>query len=89
MKKYLVVMMEDVADEADVGLVKVLTEEELDKVKSYQTGFGNLEGEVYPFDKSFAEEITEEEFKVLEKFGLTDLEFGYCSLSDEEADEDE
>ena len=88
MKKYLVLSM-DVADEGYVGLVKVISQEELDQTKSIQTGFGNIDGVNYPFDKSDAMEITDGEFKVLEKFGLTDLEFGYCSLSEEEFDEDD
>lgn len=89
MKKYLVVLSYDVADEGDVGLVKVLTEKELDRAKSVSTGFGNIDGDNYSFDKSEAVEITDEEFKVLKKLGLTDLQFGYCSLSEEEVDEDD
>jgi len=87
MKKYLVVLSIDVADEGDVGLIKVITQEELDKTKSIQTGFGNIDGDSYQFDKSDAIEITDEEIKVLEKFGLTNLEFGYCSLSREEIED--
>lgn len=89
MKKYLVVLSIDVADEGDVGLIKVITQKELNETKSIQTGFGNMDGESHQFDKSDAVEITDEEIKVLEKFGLTDLEFGYCSLSDEEVDSDD
>ena len=89
MKKYLVVLAIDVADEGDVGLIKVITQKELDETKSIQTGFGNIDGESLPFDKSDAVEITDEEIKVLKKFGLTDLEFGYCSLSEEEVDDEE
>lgn len=89
MKKYLVVLQIDVCDEDDVGLIKVITEEELNKIQSINTGFGNIDGNVHPFDKSDAVEITEEEIKVLKKFGLTDLEFGYCRLSEEEFEYDE
>ena len=89
MKKYLVVLAIDVADEGDVGLIKVITQKELDETKSIQTGFGNIDGESLPFDKSNAVEITDEEIKVLKKFGLTDLEFGYCSLSDEDVDDED
>lgn len=89
MKKYLVVLEYDVADEGNVGLVKVITEKELNKTKSVQTGFGNIDGNIHKFDKSDAIEITPEEIKVLKKFGLTDLEFGYCQLSDEEADDED
>jgi hypothetical protein len=89
MKKYLVVLAIDVADEGDVGLIKVITQKELDETKSIQTGFGNIEGETLQFDKSDAVEITDEEIRVLEKFGLTDLQFGYCSLSDEEVEDEE
>jgi len=81
MKNYLVVLQIDVADEGDVGLVKVISQAELDETKSIDTGFGNIEGDTIDFNKSDAVEITDEEIKVLEKFGLTDLEFGYCSLS--------
>lgn len=87
MKNYLVVLSIDVADEGDVGLIKVITQKELDETKSIQTGFGNIEGENYQFDKSDAVEITDEEIKVLEKFGLTNMMFGYCSLSNEEVDD--
>jgi len=79
----------DVADEGDVGLIKVITQKELEKVKSINTGFGNIEGESYHFDEEDAVEITEDEFKVLKKFGLTDLQFGYCDLSNEELEDDE
>jgi len=89
MKNYLVVLAINVADEGDVGLIEVITQKELDETKSIQTGFGNIDGESLPFDKSDVVEITDEEIKVLEKFGLTDLEFGYCSLSDEEVEEEE
>jgi hypothetical protein len=89
MKKYLVVLSIDVADEGDVGLIKVITQKELDETKSILTGFGNIDGESYEFDKSDAVEITNEEIKVLEKFGLTDLQFGYCSLSDEEVENED
>lgn len=89
MKKYLVVLSMDVADEGDVGLIKVITQKELDETKSIRTGFGNIDGESYEFDKSDAVEITDDEIKVLEKFGLTDLEFGYCSLSDEEVENED
>jgi hypothetical protein len=89
MKKYLVLLSFDVADEGDVGLIKVITQKELDETKSIHTGFGNIDGESLPFDKSNAVEITNEEIKVLKKFGLTDLEFGYCSLSDEDVDDED
>jgi len=89
MKKYLVVLSMDVADEGDVGLIKVITQKQLDETKSIHTGFGNIDGDSYEFDKSDAIEITDEEIKVLKKFGLTDLEFGYCSLSNEEVENDE
>lgn len=79
----------DVADEGDVGLIKVVNQNELDKIKSIQTGFGNMDGDSYPFEKSCAAEISEEEIRVLEKFGLTDLQFGYCNLSEDEAEYDE
>lgn len=85
-KKYLVVLSIDVADEGDVGLIKVISQKELNRTKSIHTGFGNIEGESYPFEEADAVEITDAELKVLKKFGLTDLEFGYCSLSDEEVD---
>jgi len=87
MKKYLVVLSINVADEGDVGLIKVITQKELDKTKSIHTGFGNIDGEAYEFDESDAVEITDDEIKVLKKFGLTDLEFGYCSLSGDEVNE--
>lgn len=87
MKNYLVKLQVDVADEGDVGLIKVITEEELKEIKSVNTGFGNMEGDIFPFDEYDAHLITDEEIKVLEKFGLTDLEFGYCSLSEEEFDD--
>jgi len=89
MKKYLVVLSIDVADEGDVGLIKVITQKDLDCVKSIQTGFGNIDGDSYKFGKSEAVEITDEEIKVLEKFGLTDLQFGYCSLSKDKVDDDD
>ena len=60
MKKYLVVLRIDVCDEGNVGLIKVITQEELEKTKSIHTGFGNMNGENYQFDKSDAAEITEE-----------------------------
>lgn len=85
MKKYLLSLSYDVADEGDVGLIKVITEKELNSTKSIHTGFGNIEGETYRFDKEDAVEITNEEYEVLKKFGLTDIQFGYCSLSDEES----
>lgn len=80
MKKYLLVLSLDVADEGDVGCIEVLTSEQLDKIKRVTTGFGNMDGETYGFDKADAVEITDEEIKVLEKFGLTSLSFGYCDL---------
>ena len=89
MKKYLVVLSMDVADEGDVGLIKVITQKELDEIKTIHTGFGNIDGGNYAFDKSEAVEITDEEIQVLKKFGLTDLRFGYCCLSDEEVEYDE
>ena len=89
-KQYLVALSIDVADEGDVGLVKVLTQDQLDKVKSIRTGFGNIPGDTYPFDEiSDAKEITDEEVAVLRKFRLTDLRFGYCSLSTEPIDDSE
>lgn len=87
MKKYLVVLQMDVGDEGDVGLIKVITHKELLETKSVYTGFGNMDGDSYKFDKTDAVEITDEELKVLKKFGLTDLEFGTCSLSRDEVDE--
>jgi hypothetical protein len=89
MKKYLVVLSIDVADEGNVGLITILTQKELDETKSINTGFGNIDGRCIKFNKSNALEITNEEIKVLKKFGLTDLEFGYCSLSEDEDYEDE
>lgn len=95
MKKYLVSLCFDVADEGDVGMVGIYTEDELKSIKSISTGFGNIDGDDYPFDKKTdAVEITDEEIKVLKKFGLDDLSFGSCWLSDEEPyneedDEDE
>lgn len=88
-KKYLVVLQINVADEGDVGLIQVLNESELNEVKSIDLGFGNIEEDSQPFDRSDAEEITEEEYKVLKKLGLTDLHFGYCSLSKNQIFEDE
>ncbi|MCP4664856.1 MAG: hypothetical protein GY849_00695 [Deltaproteobacteria bacterium] len=87
MKKYLVVRQIDVADEGEVGMVKVITEKKLNDTKSIETGFGNIEGSIYKFDKSSAVEITEKEYAVLEKFGLTSLEFGYCHLSYEDPED--
>lgn len=84
MKKYLVNLRINVADEGDVGLIKVLNEEQLEKANFVTTGFGNLEGLTTPFDKFTAVEITPEELKVLEKLGLTNLEFGRCSLNETE-----
>jgi len=89
MKKYLVFLKEDVADEGDVGLIEIIDENELNKTKSYSTGFGNIDGDTYPFSKSYAKEITDDEIKVLEKFGLTNLSFGCCFLSEEECDDDD
>lgn len=91
MKKYLVLLRFDVADEGDVGLIGIYTEDQLKNIKSISTGFGNIDGDDYPFDKETdAVEITDEEIKVLEKFGLINLSFGDCWLSDEElSDEDE
>jgi hypothetical protein len=85
MKKYLVSLQFDVADEGDVGMIGIYTEDQLKNVKSVSTGFGNIDGDDYPFDKETdAVEITNEEIKVLKKFGLTNLSFGYCDLSNEE-----
>lgn len=89
MKRYLVKVEEDVADEGSVGLIKVLNEKELKKAKSINTGFGNIEGDSYSFDDvADVEEITEDEYKTLKKLGLIDLEFGYCDISYEEIDGD-
>jgi len=87
MKQYLVVLDFDVADEGNVGLIKVINQDILERTKSIRTNFGEIEGENYQFYKSDAVEITEEEFKVLKKFGLTDLEFGYCRLSEDVYDD--
>lgn len=84
MKNYLIILQANVADEGDVGLIKVLNEEQLEKANFVITGFGNLEGRTTPFDKSTAVEITPEELKVLEKLGLTNLMFGHCSLNETE-----
>ena len=90
MKKYLVQIQVDVADEGDVGLIKVLNENKLKEAKSVNTGFGNIEGDSYSFDDiADVEEITEDEYKVLKKFGLTNLQFGSCYISDEEASEED
>lgn len=90
MDRYLIVLSVDVADEGNVGLIKVVTEKELKNIKTIRTGFGNLEGDVFKFEKTDAVKITDSEFKTLKKFGLTNLEFGYCDLSEiEEEDEDE
>lgn len=90
MKKYLVSLCFDVADEGDVGMVGIYTEEELKNVKSISTGFGNIDGEDYSFDKEIdAVEITEEEIKVLEKFRLNNLSFGSCYLSNKKPYSDE
>ena len=89
MKNYLVVLKQDVADEGDVGLIQVITQDELYEIKSYHAGFGNIEGESYPFRISHAEEITDDEIKVLKKFGLTNLMFGSCWLSEEECEEED
>jgi len=86
MKKYLVVISEDVADEGSVGLIKVLTQEQLDEVKSVQTGFGNIEGDTLKFNKSDAKIITDLEIEVLEKFEISDISFGDCSLLDKEGE---
>ena len=40
----------DVADEGNVGLIKVINEKELEKTKSIRTGFGNIDGENFGFD---------------------------------------
>jgi len=88
MKKYLVSLNFDVADEGTVGLVKVITQEQLDKTKSIITGFGYLDGDSRKFVKDYAVEITDEEFKVLKKLKLTDLEFGECRLSIKEPNDD-
>ena len=88
MQKYLVILKIDVADEGDVGLIKVINQTELSEIKSIHTGFGNMDGENYEFDESDAIKITEEEFNVLKKLGLTNLQFGYCNLSDEPLEED-
>lgn len=84
MRKYLVVLQEDVCDEGYVGAIYLLNQEELDRATSIRTGFGNIEGEIIPFDKSQAMEITDDEIKVLEKFNLIDLQFGECYFVDEE-----
>ena len=90
MKKYLVQIQVDVADEGDVGLIKVLNENKLKEAKSVNTGFGNIEGDSYSFDDiADVEEITEDEYKVLKKFGLTNLQFGSCYISDEEVSEED
>jgi hypothetical protein len=81
MKKYLVVIVQDVADEGDVGLIQVITEKELSKIRSFYAGFGNIEGESYPISEAEIQEITEEEIKVLQKFGLNHIIFGSCCLS--------
>lgn len=85
-KKYLVVLSIDVADEGDVGLIEVLTQKQLDETKTIFTGFGNMEGHAVKFEKSDAVEITDEEIKVLEKFGISGVQFGTCYLSSEEAE---
>ena len=87
MKKYLIVIKEDVADEGDVGLVKVVNEDQLSRIKTIRTGFGNIEGDTLKFNRSSATELTNEDFQVLEKLKLTDLRFGTCFLEDEN-DED-
>jgi hypothetical protein len=89
MKKYLVVLSLDVADEGDVGLIELVTEKELKEIKSVDVGFGNIEEEPYEFSKSSAKLITDEEIKVLKKFKLLNRTFGYCNLSTEELEEDE
>ena len=53
MKKYLVVLSIDVADEGNVGLIEVINQKELDETKSIRTGFGNTYGGKYEFDKSY------------------------------------
>ena len=89
MKKYLLVLRIDVCDEGDVGLIRVINQDVLDEAKSIQTGFGNMDGDTVQFDKSDAVEITDDEIKVLEKFGLTNISFGSCYLSNEEVDEND
>jgi hypothetical protein len=81
MKKFLIVLKIDVADEGDVGLIKVVTQKVLDVINTIHTGFGNIEGKTIDFDKSCAIEITDEELAVLKKFNLTNLQFGDCCLS--------
>lgn len=84
MKKFLIVLKTDVADEGDVGLIKVVTQKSLDDINTIYTGFGNIEGKTLDFDKSCAVEITDEELAVLKKFRLTNLQFGSCFLSGDE-----
>lgn len=88
MKNYLVIIRADVADEGDVGLIKVLNEEEYNKADVVYTGFGNIEGETYSLqDVSSVYEISKDELKVLRKFGLTNLRFGYCDIDEYDSDE--
>lgn len=91
MKKYLVIAQVDVADEGDVGLIKVVNESQLESYNSVYTGFGNIEGECLPFYDAVVgvHEISEDEFRVLNKFGLCNLHFGYCRLSKDEPDNDQ
>jgi hypothetical protein len=89
MKNYLIVADYDVANEGNVGLIQVVTQDKLYEIGSVYTGFGNLEGDMHPFDQLNVMEITEEEIEVLAKFGLTNLSFGYCELSLDEYYEDD
>ena len=92
-QKYLVVLKIDVADEGDVGLIKIITHEQMNEYKYVNTGFGNIEGRKCKFNKSHATPITDEEIVVLEKFGLTNLEFGDCwfktAYDDDDDDDDD
>lgn len=88
MKKYLAVVQEDVADEGYVGAIKVFTEKEAKEVCGVCTGFGNIDGDVLEYSIDDMSEISDEDVKVLKKFGIDDIEFGCCFFIDESERDD-
>jgi hypothetical protein len=91
MKYYLLKLQENVADEDDVSLIKLFTEDEKKEYENgyYSTGFGNLEGENFKLTPKKFKEISKEHYQILKKYDLDGFGGGIQIYTEQEKIDDE
>lgn len=91
-QKYLLNLTRDVADEEDARLVAIVDEETKNKLLkcTFTISMFQVDTDDESFDEEFGEEaftpITDEEEKVLKKFGLNDIRVGAFFFNTEDGD---